>query len=207
MCDIFDLFKKIESSKEPVGKPEYIVACLGNPGKDYALTRHNSGFLFAEYYSGEKGFRIDRAKFEGLCGETSVSGKRVLFLCPTTYMNNSGQAVRAAADFYKIPPERVIVFCDDINLDVGRMRIRRKGSDGGQKGVRSIIEHLNSDEFPRVKIGVGKKPSPDYDLVNWVLGKFSEGDLTALKTVFEHCGEALELMISGDFDTAMNRFN
>lgn len=207
MSGIFDLFKSIEK-KETVTTPiEYIVACLGNPGKEYALTRHNSGFLFAEYYSSNHGFNIDRAKFSGLCGETVISGKRVLFLCPTTYMNASGEAVIKASDFYKIPPEKVIVFCDDVNLDVGRIRIRRKGSDGGQKGVRSIIEHLNSDSFPRVKIGVGQKPTPEYDLADWVLGKFSKEDQIKLKDVFDRCSSALELIVAGDTDGAMAKFN
>lgn len=207
MSDIFDLFKKIERPAVSAGPVEYLAVCLGNPGKEYAKTRHNCGFIFAEHFSKEKGFSVDRAKFDALCGETVVNGHRVLFLCPLTYMNLSGVSVRKAADFYKIPPERIIVFCDDINLDVGKMRIRKKGSDGGQKGVRSIIEHLSSDNFPRVKIGVGKKPNPDYPLADWVLSKFSPEELKTLSSVMENCTKALPMIISGNIETAMNSFN
>lgn len=207
VSDIFELFNKIEKRGQSLGPVGYIVACLGNPGREYALTRHNSGYLFAEYYAMQNGFSIDRAKFDGLYGECTVANRRVLFLCPTTYMNASGVSVRKAADFYKIPPERILVVCDDINLDVGRMRLRRKGSDGGQKGLRSVIEHLNTDAFPRMRIGVGKKPHPDYDLCDWVLGKFSMEDQKILKTVFERCAQALELVVQGDFEGAMSRYN
>ena len=207
MSDIFELFKKIERPAVSAGPVEYLVVCLGNPGKEYAKTRHNCGFIFAEHFSKEKGFSVDRAKFDALCGETFVNGHRVLFLCPLTYMNLSGVSVRKAADFYKIPPERIIVFCDDINLDVGKMRIRKKGSDGGQKGVRSIIEHLSSDNFPRVKIGVGKKPNPEYPLADWVLSKFSDQELKTLSSVMENCTKALPMILEGNIDTAMNNFN
>ena len=207
MSDIFDLFKKIERPAASVQPITHMVVCLGNPGKEYTFTRHNSGFLFAEYFSKKNGFSIDRAKFEGICGETTVAGKRVLFLLPLTYMNLSGTSVRKVADFYKIPAENVIVVCDDVNLDVGKMRIRRKGSDGGQKGVRSIIEHLNDDNFPRIKIGVGKKPNPEYPLADWVLSKFSTEEQKTLQGVFENCSNALPLILSGDFEKAMNSFN
>ncbi len=207
MSDIFDLFKQIEKKKS-VQTPLFgIVACLGNPGKECALTRHNSGFLFAEHFALKHSFSIDRAGFDGLYGEVTVSGKRLLFLCPTTYMNASGNAVRKAADYYKIPAEHILVVCDDINLDVGKIRIRRKGSDGGQKGVRSIIECLGTDEFPRIKIGVGKKPTPEYDLCDWVLGRFSKEDQEKLKVVFENCSGALEMICNGDFEGAMGRYN
>lgn len=208
MGDIFDLFKKIEKkSGNAPANISFIVACLGNPGREYALTRHNAGFLFAEYYAKEKGFRIDRARFDGLTGEYTVSGKRVLFLCPTTFMNLSGVSVKKAADFYKIAPENILVICDDINLDVGKLRLRRKGSDGGQKGVRSITEHLSTENFPRLKIGVGKKPHPEYDLCDWVLGRFPEDDIKKLKDVFDRCASALEQVMAGDFEGAMNKYN
>ena len=206
MNSIFDLFRRTEK-RQPQGPPSVLIACLGNPGREYALTRHNSGYLFAEYYAKEKGFRIDRARFDGICGETVIGGVRVLFLCPTTYMNESGRAVRAAADFYKIPPEKIIVFCDDVNLDVGKMRIRRKGSDGGQKGLRSIIERLGTQDFPRVRIGVGKKPDPSADLSSWVLGRFQEEDFKRLKIVFDHCIDALDDLVKGDFEKAMSKYN
>ena len=207
MSDIFELFKKIEKPSAPAGPITHLVVCLGNPGKEYQLTRHNSGFLFAEHYAKAHFFRIDRAKFDGLCAETVIQGKRVLFLCPHTYMNLSGIAVKKAADFYKIPIESLVVFCDDINLDVGKIRIRKKGSDGGQKGIRNIIEQMGSDQFPRVKIGIGNKPHPEFPLYEWVLSKFTEEEQKTLLTVFENCGQALDLIISGKIDEAMNRFN
>ena len=207
MGDIFELFKKIGKEKKnalPIG---HIVACLGNPGKEYALTRHNSGYLFAEYYSSKNGFRIDRAKFDGLYGDYTVAGERVLFLCPTTFMNASGISVRKAADYYKIPPEKIVVICDDVNFDVGKLRIRKKGSDGGQKGVRSIIERMDSDEFPRIKIGIGKRPDPEYDMKDWVLSKFTPSELEKLKDVFDNCAAALELILEGDIEKAMCLYN
>ena len=207
MSDIFDLFKKIEQPAASAQPISHMVVCLGNPGKEYTFTRHNSGFLFAEYFSKANNFKIDRAKFEGICGETTVAGKRVLFLLPLTYMNLSGNSVRKAADFYKVPVENIVVVCDDINLDVGKIRIRRKGSDGGQKGVRSIIEQFSSDSFPRIKVGVGKKPNPEYPLADWVLSKFSAEEQKNLQVAFESCAKALPMIISGDFEKAMNNFN
>ena len=206
MSSIFDLFKKIEKpvDRAPVSR---LVACLGNPGREYALTRHNAGYLFAEYYSSKNGFKIDRAKFHALTGETVIGGERVLFLCPTTYMNDSGIAVRDAADFYKIPPEKVLVICDDVHLAPGKMRIRRKGSDGGQKGLRSIIYHLNSEEFPRVRIGVGEKPDPDADMASWVLGKIPEEDQKKLAAVFDNVSDALNYLVKDDFEGAMCKYN
>ncbi len=207
MSNIFDLFAKIEKEKNAPEKIEYIVAGLGNPGKEYTFTRHNAGFLQIDYISQKLGVRIDRAKFKSLCGEAVVAGKRVLFLKPQTFMNNSGEAVREAAQFYKIPPENIIVFSDDISLEPGRMRIKRKGSDGGHNGLKSIIYHLSSDAFPRIKIGVGKKPHSDYDLAAWVLGKFSDEDKEKLMTVFENGHRSMELIISGDTERAMNLYN
>lgn len=207
MSDIFDLFRKLEKKKETVQPISVLVACLGNPGKEYAFTRHNSGFLFAEYYSQKKNFQIDRSKFDGLCGETTLGGVRALFLCPTTYMNCSGTAVRKAADFYKIPPEKIFVVCDDVNFEVGKLRIRKKGSDGGQKGLRDIIGKMGSEDIPRIRIGVGKKPTPDYDLADWVLGQFSKEDRKTLEEVFCRCGEALELAVQGKFEEAMGKYN
>lgn len=207
MSNIFDLFTKIEKEKSIPTNIEYIVAGLGNPGKEYAFTRHNAGFLQIDYISQKLGVRIDRAKFKSLCGEAVVAGKRVLFLKPQTFMNNSGEAVREAEQFYKIPPENIIVFSDDISLEPGRMRIKRKGSDGGHNGLKSIIYQLSSDAFPRIKIGVGKKPHPDYDLAAWVLGKFSDEDKEKLMTVFENGHKSIELIISGDIERAMNLYN
>ena len=168
MSNIFDLFKQIEkkSDTQPV---TYIVAGLGNIGKQYEKTRHNAGFMAIDALAEKCGVRIDRVKFHALVAEANFGGVRVLLMKPTTYMNNSGVAISEAAAFYKIAPENVIVLHDEISFDVGVIRIRRKGSAGGHNGLKSIIAHLSSDAFPRIKIGVGKKPSPDYDLVDFVL--------------------------------------
>ena len=186
---------------------EYMIVGLGNPGKKYEFTRHNTGFLCVDLYAEQHGFKIDRLKFKSLIGETKIDGKRCLFIKPQTFMNLSGEAVRDAAAFYKIPPERIIVIFDDISLDVGKMRIRRKGSDGGHNGIKSIIYQLSSDLFPRIKIGIGAKPHPDYDLADWVLTPFSKEDLNVLREVCENAGEAIELMVTGKIEEAMSRFS
>ena len=186
---------------------DYMIVGLGNPGKKYEFTRHNTGFLCVDLYAEQHGFKIDRLKFKSLIGETKINGKRCLFLKPQTFMNLSGEAVRDAAAFYKIPPERIIVIFDDISLDVGKMRIRRKGSDGGHNGIKNIIYHLSSDLFPRIKIGIGAKPHPDYDLADWVMTPFSKDDLKSLREVCENAGEALELMVDGKIEEAMSRFS
>ena len=186
---------------------DYMIVGLGNPGKKYEFTRHNTGFLCVDLYAEQHGIKIDRLKFKSLIGETKINGKRCLFLKPQTFMNLSGEAVRDAAAFYKIPPERIIVIFDDISLDVGKMRIRRKGSDGGHNGIKNIIYHLSSDLFPRIKIGIGAKPHPDYDLADWVMTPFSKDDLKSLREVCENAGEALELMVDGKIEEAMSRFS
>ena len=186
---------------------DYMIVGLGNPGKKYEFTRHNTGFLCVDLYAEQHGFKIDRLKFKSLIGETKINGKRCLFLKPQTFMNLSGEAVRDAAAFFKIPPDRIIVIFDDISLDVGKMRIRRKGSDGGHNGIKNIIYHLSSDLFPRIKIGIGAKPHPDYDLADWVMTPFSKDDLKSLREVCENAGEALELMVDGKIEEAMSRFS
>ena len=186
---------------------DYMIVGLGNPGKKYEFTRHNTGFLCVDLYAEQHVFKIDRLKFKSLIGETKINGKRCLFLKPQTFMNLSGEAVRDAAAFYKIPPDRIIVIFDDISLVVGKMRIRRKGSDGGHNGIKNIIYHLSSDLFPRIKIGIGAKPHPDYDLADWVMTPFSKDDLKSLREVCENAGEALELMVDGKIEEAMSRFS
>ena len=183
--------------------PEFLVVGLGNPDRKYALTRHNSGFLLAE----NQGFRINRLKFKSLTAQVKIADRGVLVMKPSTYMNNSGIAVMEAARFYKIKPENIIVIYDDISLDVGKMRIRRKGTDGGHNGIKSIIYHLQSDTFPRIKIGIGKKPNEDYDLADWVLSRFTEDEQKQLLPVFENAEKAVELIIRDNIDEAMNRFN
>ena len=208
MSNIFDLFKKIET-KSDVGASSVtcIIAGIGNIGKQYEKTRHNAGFLAIDHIAEKCGAKIDRVKFHSTVCEVNLGGARVLLMKPTTLMNNSGVAIGEAAAFYKIPPERVLVLHDEISFDPGIIRIRRKGSAGGHNGLKSIIAHLSSEEFPRVKIGVGKKPSPDYDLVDFVLGKFPEADLKAIESRFDDIFSASEDIIRGNIDGAMNKYS
>lgn len=206
MSNIFDLFKKIENKKS-VLPVTHIVAGLGNPGAEYAATRHNAGFMAIDFIAERCGVRIDRLKFHALTAEAELSGVRVLLMKPQTFMNLSGDAIGEAAAFYKIPPENIIVLHDEISFDVGRFRIRRKGSAGGHNGLKSIIARLSSDAFPRVKIGVGQKPTPDYDLVSWVLGKFPPSDLEVLKAQLPDVTSAVELMLAGKTEEAMSKYS
>lgn len=189
------------------GGIQYIVAGLGNPDRKYENTRHNAGYIMVERLAQSIDAKINRVKFKSAVGEGKIAGQRVLLMKPATYMNNSGQAVVEAMNFYKIPPENVIVLLDDVNLDVGKMRIRTKGSDGGQKGMRSIIYLSGSDRFPRIKIGIGKKPCPEYDLAAWVLSKFSGDEMKKLEAVAENSVKAVELIIAGKPQEAMNLYN
>ena len=206
--DIFDLFKKIESSGTSAAAPiEFLIAGLGNPGKEYERTRHNAGFVAVDAIAESLGVKIDRAKFRALIAEVILGGKRGLLMKPQTFMNLSGAAIAEAASFYKISPERVLVLVDDISLAPGQMRIRRKGSAGGHNGLKSIIAELGSQEFPRIKLGVGQKPSPDHDLVNWVLGKLPEEDNKAFLSILDDVAASATLIVKGDIETAMCRFS
>ena len=207
MSNIFDLFKKIETQKATSEPVSFIVVGLGNIGKQYEQTRHNAGFLAIDYIAEKYGAKIDRVKFHSTVGEANIVGARVLLMKPTTLMNNSGIAVSEAATFYKIPPERVLVLHDEISFDPGIIRIRRKGSAGGHNGLKSIIERLPGDNFPRIKIGIGKKPNPEYDLADWVLGKMPESDLKTLKGRFDDIATATELIVGGKIDDAMARYS
>jgi PTH1 family peptidyl-tRNA hydrolase len=160
-----------------------------------------------DYIADKLGVKVNRVKFKSTVGEGRMGGHRVLLMKPSTYMNNSGQAVVEAMNFYKIPAENVIVLLDDINLDVGKMRIRSKGSDGGQNGMKNIIYLSGSDKFPRIKIGIGKKPNPEYDLAAWVLSKFTKDELKALETIAENSYDAVELIMDDNISEAMNRYN
>ena len=167
---ILDLFKKIESGNSLAhGKVEYIIAGLGNPGLQYVGTRHNVGFMTIDRFAEKNDVKINKMQFKGDCADIMIDEKRCLLLKPATYMNNSGESIEAAASFYKVQPENIIVLYDDISLPPGKMRIRRKGSAGGHNGIKSIIALTSSEEFPRIKIGVGEKPSKDYNLADWVL--------------------------------------
>lgn len=207
MSDIFDLFKKIETQKEAPSQISFIIAGLGNPGGEYERTRHNAGFLAIDKIADSLGVKINRAKFSALTAEASFGGKRVLLMKPQTYMNNSGVAIAEAAAFYKIAPESVLVLHDEISFAPGYIRLRRKGSAGGHNGLKSIIASLGSDAFPRIKIGVGQKPTPEYDLVNWVLGRFSEADMKLLSDKLDDICAASELIVRGEMETAMSKYS
>ena len=206
MSNIFDLFKKIEKPVDttPVS---FIIAGLGNPGAQYDKTRHNVGFVAIDYIAEKLGVRIDRAKFHALTAEAKIGEVRVLLMKPQTYMNNSGVAIGEAAAFYKIPPERVLILHDEISFDPGIIRIRRKGSAGGHNGLKSIIAHLASEEFPRVKIGVGKKPNPEYDLADWVLGKLPKEHSDIIDNKREDILGAARLIADGKIDDAMQKYS
>lgn len=206
---IFDLFKQIESQSAPAvtGPPEYIIAGLGNIGDKYRGTRHNAGFMMIDVFAEQHGAKFGKHQFKSDTAMTEVSGVRVLLLKPDTYMNLSGQAVQEAMQFYQIPAEKVIVIYDDINLGVGELRIRQKGSDGGHNGMKNIIYLTGADTFPRIRVGIGQKPHPDYDLAAWVLSAFSAEELQKLSESAETVCEALKLMLEGRTDLAMNRYN
>ncbi|MCI6652696.1 MAG: aminoacyl-tRNA hydrolase [Ruminococcus sp.] len=195
------------SKKKFSSSVEYMVVGLGNPDKKYENTRHNTGFICLDKVAQKFGANVNRIKFKSLVGECTIGGKKVLLMKPQTYMNNSGQAVVEAMNFYKIPAESVVLIFDDISLDVGKMRIRRKGSDGGQNGVKNIIYLSGKDTFPRIKVGIGKKPHPDYNLAKWVLSKFSGDEIKLIDQMADNCCEALPYILEGNVDKAMNLFN
>ena len=198
------IFKKKTYSS---GGPEYLIVGLGNPGRQYEITRHNAGFLFMDMLSDKLDVKINKIKFKAVVGEGQIGGVRCLLMKPQTFMNLSGEAVKEACTFYKIPPENVIVAFDDISLPCGGLRIRRKGSAGGHNGIKSIIQHLGSDNFPRIKLGVGAKPHPDYDLADYVLSNFAKDDIPLMKQAMEKGCDALDFMVKGKIDEAMSKFS
>lgn len=200
---MFDRFKTGRS----VGTPEFLVVGLGNPERKYTLTRHNSGFLCVDELAEKHSFKINKLKFKAVIADTVINSHRVIVMKPQTYMNNSGEAVKEAAAFYKIPNEKIIIIFDDISLDVGKLRIKRKGTDGGHNGIKSIISHIGGSDFPRIKLGVGKKPHPDYDLADWVLSEFKKDEAKPLKEAIDNACCAVELMLDGKIDEAMNKYN
>lgn len=192
--------------KEALGGIEYIVVGLGNPDRKYENTRHNAGFITVDALADRYDTRLDRIKYKSLCTGVTIKDKKVLLMKPSTYMNNSGLAVTEAMRFFKLPAENVIVIFDDISLDVGKLRIRRKGSDGGHNGIKNIIYLSGSDQFPRIKIGVGKKPEK-WDLADWVLSDFTTDEQKLLAAAVENACDAVELMLDGKTDRAMNLYN
>ena len=198
------MFKK----KTPplMGGFTHIVVGLGNPDRKYEDTRHNAGFIGIDKLAEKYSVTIDRLKYKAYCAGVQIGDKKVLLMKPQTYMNNSGESVVEAMNFYKIPPENVVIIYDDISLDVGLMRVKRKGSDGGQKGMRSIIYLSGHDTFPRVKIGIGHKPER-WELADWVLSQFSNDERKTIDSVAEKAADAVELILDGNIDKAMNLYN
>ncbi|MCI8913537.1 MAG: aminoacyl-tRNA hydrolase [Lawsonibacter sp.] len=193
--------------KKDAGGVSWLLVCLGNPGDKYENTRHNVGFMVADEMAERQSKPIQRLKFKALTNVLDISGERVLVMKPITYMNLSGEAVRQAADFYKIPPERVLVVSDDTALPVGRLRIRVKGSAGGHNGLKNIIQHLGTDQFPRLRVGVGEKPHPDYDMADWVLGKFTGEDKKKIDASVKRAADAVACILSEGIDRGMGKFN
>lgn len=189
------------------GKIEYIIAGLGNPGSRYENTRHNAGFKAVDLLAEEEGFEIKKVKFHALIADEMIAGKRCLIMKPQTMMNLSGEAILQAAQYYNIPDENIIILYDDISLDIGKTRIRRKGSAGGHNGIKSIISCLGGEDFPRVKIGVDKKPNPEYDLASWVLSEFPKEKSEQLSSALKNSIEAAKLIVDGKIDEAMNKYN
>ena len=209
MANVFDIFRRLEQQRasEPVLPVSHLVVGLGNTGREYVHTRHNTGFLCLDEVCRHWNTATDRAKFRSLVGEAVIAGARCLLMRPQTLMNASGLAVAEAARFYHIDPSHIIVISDDINLPVGAMRVRAHGSDGGQRGIRSIIAELGTDQFPRIRVGVGQKPHPDYDLADWVLSRFTPDERKAMEARYDDVADALEMMMKGQFEAAQSRYN
>ena len=189
------------------GGASWILVFLGNPGPKYAGTRHNAGFMAGEALAKKLGVKINRARWRALTATAELGGQKVLLMLPQTLMNLSGEAVGPAAKFYKVPPERIIVFSDEMALTPGSLRIRTGGSAGGHNGLKSIIARLRSQEFPRVKIGVGAKPHPDYDLADWVLSTFSQQEEKTMASVWDRAGEAALAVVTLGVEQAASQFN
>ena len=189
------------------GGAAWLIVGLGNPGEKYENTRHNVGFQVIDELAERQGKPVQRLKFKALTGLLTIGGEKALVMKPVTYMNLSGEAVRPAADFYKLPPERILVISDDVALAAGRLRIRAKGSAGGHNGLKSIIQHLGTDQFPRIRVGVGEKPHPDYDLADWVLGRPQGEDKKAIDEAVKRAADAVECILTQGLERGMGKFN
>ena len=193
--------------KKDAGGVSWLLVCLGNPGDKYENTRHNVGFMVADEVAERQNKPIQRLKFKALTNILTLSGERALVMKPITYMNLSGEAVRPAADFYKVPPDHVLVVSDDTALPLGRLRIRMKGSAGGHNGLKSMIQHLGTDQFPRMRVGVGEKPHPDYDMADWVLSRFAGEDKKTIDAAVTRAADAIECVLAEGIDRGMGKFN
>ena len=186
---------------------QWLLVCLGNYGRKYENTRHNIGFLAAERLIEKRGLRCNRLRFKALTEAIDFGGETVLLMMPQTYMNLSGEAVGEAARFYKIPPEHVLVISDDVSLPLGKLRVRGSGSAGGHNGLKNIIAHLGTDQFPRVKVGVGAPPNPEYDMVDWVIGGFTKEERKIVDAAIDRALDAAECVIEKGVTEAQNRYN
>ena len=189
------------------GPVEWLLVCLGNPGKQYENTRHNIGFMAADLLSEREGVKLNKLRYRALTGEMTLGGARVLVIKPQTYMNLSGEAVKLAGGFYKVPPERVLVISDDVSLPLGKLRIRASGSAGGHNGLKNIIAHLGTDAFPRIKVGVGAPAHPEHEMVDWVIGNFSGEEKKVVRQALERVIEAVECVVEKGVGEAQNRYN
>lgn len=204
MTELFQTLRFHQKKNPPI---IFLVVGLGNPGSKYENTRHNAGFCALERLAQEENCSCNRMKFHSKIGKATIEGTGCILLKPQTFMNESGKAVEEARSYYHLSPSQILVFSDDISLPPGAIRIRRKGSHGGHNGLRDIVEATGSEDFLRIKIGVGKKPHPDYDLAKWVLGRFSEMELKSMHKAYENAASAARLLIAGEIEEAMNRYN
>ncbi len=189
------------------GGISWLIVCLGNPGKQYENTRHNIGFMTADELERRDGTKVNKLKYRALTAEMKLGGERVLVMKPQTYMNLSGEAVKLAGAFYKIPPERVLVISDDVSLPLGKLRIRANGSAGGHNGLKNIIQHLGTDAFPRIKIGVGAPNHPEHEMVDWVIGNFTPAEKKVVSEAVARAADAAACLIEKGVNEAQNKFN
>ena len=186
---------------------QWLLVCLGNPGREYETTRHNIGFLTADALERREGVKINKLRYRALTGEFRAGGQRVLVLKPQTYMNLSGESVKLAGGFYKIPPDHVLVVSDDVALPLGKLRIRAGGSAGGHNGLKNIIAHLGTDQFPRIRVGVGAPEHPDHEMIDWVIGKFSPAEKKVVDEAVSRALDAVLCVIERGVNEAQNRYN
>ena len=189
------------------GGYQWLLVCLGNPGREYEETRHNIGFMAADRLSSREGTRFSKLRYRALTGEIAVKGQRVLVLKPQTYMNLSGESVKLAGGFYKIPPERVLVISDDVALPLGKLRIRAGGSAGGHNGLKNIIAHLGTDQFPRIRVGVGAPAHPEHEMIDWVIGHFTSQEKKTVEEAVDRAVDAALCLMSQGVQEAQNKYN